>query len=92
MKVYWSSAAQADLGRLYNFLAQHDLDAADHIFDRLVACPRALLQFPRRGQRLSQYETHEIREFRVARYVVRYELGNETISVLRIFHAREDRF
>ena len=92
MKVQWSSAAQADLRRLYDFLAQRDLDAANRMFDRLVACPRALLQFPRRGQKLSQYEPREIREFRVARYVVRYELGVEAISVLRIFHGREDRF
>ena len=92
MKVHWSRAAQADLGRLHDFLAQHDVDAANRIFDRLVGCPRLLLQFPRRGQKLSQYEPRELREFRVGAYVVRYELSKETISVLRIFHGREDRF
>ena len=92
MKIRWSDAARADLGRLYDFLARHDLQAADEIFDRLIASPRALMQFPRRGQKLSQYEPLEIRELRVARYVVRYELGDELISVVRIFHAREDRF
>lgn len=92
MKVLWSVTAQADVGRLYDFLARRNLKAADAVFDRLVTCPRALLQFPRRGQKLSQYEPREIREFRVAPYVVRYELSDEAIAILRIFHEREDRF
>ena len=92
MKIYWSSAARADLGRLYDFLARHDLNAANRVLDRLVACPSALLRFPRRGQKLSRYEPREIREFRVVSYVVRYQLTEDTLSILRIFHGREDRF
>ena len=92
MNVSWSIAAQADLGRLYNFLAHHDLDAADRIFDQVLTSPKALLQFPRRGQKLSRYEPREIREFRVGSYLMRYEVTDETIFVLRIFHGREDRF
>jgi len=92
VRIFWSNAAKADLGRLYNFLANHDLDAADRTFGRLVGCPKALLQFPRRGQKLSQYEPRDIREFRVGGYVIRYELTGETLTILRIFHGREDRF
>ena len=92
MRIVWSSVAWADVDRLYAFLAEHDLDAADAVFDRLASAPEALLEFPRRGPRLSEFDPREVREFRVASYLLRYELVGNDIYVLRFFHAREDRF
>jgi plasmid stabilization system protein ParE len=92
MRILWSAAAQADLGRLHQFLAQHDLDAADAALDRLVAAPEALVDFPRRGSRLSEFDPREVREFRAGSHLLRYELAKGDILVLRLFHAREDRF
>lgn len=89
MRIIWSAVAWADVDRLHAFLAEQDLDAADTVFDRLANAPAALLDFPRRGERLSQYDPREIREFRVANYLLRYELAGADIVVLRIFHARE---
>lgn len=92
MKIVWSAAAWADVDRLHAFLAESDLDAADALFDRLVAAPTALLDFPRRGSRLSELNPLEVREFRVGRYLLRYQIRAEDIVVLRFFHARENRF
>ena len=92
MRIVWSSAAWADVDRLYTFLAEHDLDAADAAFDRLAKAPAALLTFPRRGSRLSEFNPREVREFRDGNYLLRYELAGTGIFVLRFFHAREDRF
>lgn len=92
MRILWSAAAQADLGRLHSFLARHNLDAADASLDLLPAAPESLLDFPRRGSRLSEFEPREVREFRIANYLLRYELAGTDIFVLRFFHAREDRF
>lgn len=91
MRIVWSASAWADIDRLHAFLAEHDHDAADAMFDRLAAAPAALLDFPSRGSRLSQYDPLEVREFRVGRYLLRYELVRTDIIVLRFFHAREDR-
>lgn len=91
MRIVWSRAGWADADRLHAFLAEHDVDAADAVFDRLANAPSALLTFPRRGSRLSQFDPREIREFRVGSYVLRYELAGTDIFVLRFFHAREDR-
>ena len=92
MKLIWSSRAWADVDRLHAVLAEHDNDAADAAVDRLVHAPEALLNFPRRGPRLSEFEPREVREFRVGNYLLRYELSDTDIVVLRFFHAREDRF
>lgn len=92
MRIVWSSAAWADVDRLHAFLAEHDLDRADSVFDRLANAPAALLSFPRRGSRLSEFDPREVREFRLRNYLMRYELARTGIVVLRFFHAREDRF
>ena len=77
---------------MHAFLAEHDLDAADAVFDKLVKAPEALLDFPRRGPRLSEFNPREVRELRAGNYLLRYELAGFDILVLRFFHAREDRF
>lgn len=92
MTIVWSSAAWADIDRLHAFLAEYDLGAADAVFDRLANAPAKLLDFPRRGSRLSEFDPREVREFRVGGYLLRYELAGSDIRVLRCFHPREDRF
>ena len=92
MSIVWTSAAWGDVDRLHAFLAEHDLDAADAIFDRLLGAPDSLVEFPRRGPRLSQFDPREIREFQIGRYRLRYELAGTDIFVLRFFHSRENRF
>lgn len=92
MRILWSFSAWADADRLHAFAAQRDIDDADAIFDRLAAAPMTLLEFPRRGTRLSEYDPREVRELRAGRYLVRYELAEGEIRVLRLFHVREERF
>lgn len=91
MKILWSFAAWADVDRLHAFMAQHDIDEADAVFDRLTAAPSSPLDFPRRGARLSEFNPREVRELRTGRYLLRYELAEGEVRVLRIFHARENR-
>ena len=91
MRIVWSSAAWADIDRLHAFLAEHDIDTADAVADRLAKAPETLLNFPRRGPRLSQFDPREVRDFRVGNYLLRYELRPTEIVVLRFYHAREDR-
>ena len=91
MKILWSSRGWADVDRLHKFLAEHDIDAADAVFDKLANAPASLLAFPRRGSRLSQYDPREVRELRVGNYLIRYELKETDILVLRFFHFRENR-
>ena len=92
MKFAWSVAALSDLDRLYDFLAHHSPDAADATIASLAKAPRSLLDFPRKGSRLSEFNPAEFREIRVGAYILRYELGMKEIRIHRIFHAREDRF
>jgi plasmid stabilization system protein ParE len=91
MIIRWSFEARDDVDRLADFIAAYDLNLACEIEQELEQAPKKLLDFPRRGSRLSQYDPREVREFRIRKYLLRYELAGTDIFVLRLFHAREDR-
>jgi plasmid stabilization system protein ParE len=90
--IRWSSEARDDVDRLVDFIAAPDPILAGEIEQQLEQAPKKLQDFPRRGSRLSEFDSREVREFRVGGYLLRYELAGTDIHVLRIFHGREDRF
>ncbi len=70
-------------------MARYELEEANATLDRLASAPSSLLEFPRRGSRLSEFDPREVRELRTGRYVMRYELTNDQVRVLRVFHAKQ---
>lgn len=50
-----------------------------------------LLDNPRLGERLTQFNPREVRHLLLGNYEVRYELKSEMIYILRLWHTREDR-
>lgn len=92
MTIRWSPEARDDVDRLADFVSGYDPVLAGEIEQQLSQAPKRLREFPRRGPRLSEFDPREVRELRVDRYVLRYELVGEDIMVLRFFHARENRF
>ena len=87
----WTSKALSDLARLHEFLAPVSPQAAAKVVQTLTAAPSKLLDHPRLGERLEEFEPREVRRLLVGRYEMRYEIQDATIYVLRIWHTREDR-
>jgi plasmid stabilization system protein ParE len=91
MKLRWTSRALSDLARLYDFLAPVNRPAAARTVQSLTAAPTRLLENPRIGERLEEFEPREVRRIVVGNYEMRYEIQDRTIYVLRLWHTREDR-
>lgn len=91
MKLQWTSKALDDLARLYNFLAPMNKSAAARAVQGLTKAPDILLDNPRVGERLFQFDPREVRRILVGQYELRYEIQDETIYVLRLWHSREER-
>lgn len=93
MQLKWTSKALADLARLYEFLAPVNLSAAARIVQSLTVASSNLLDNPRIGERLDEFEPREVRRLLVGHYEMRYELqkSNINIYILRIWHTREHR-
>ena len=92
MNTIWSPEARDDVDRLADFVAAYDPVRAGEIERELSEAPKKLLQFRRRGPRLSEFDPRDVREYRIGGYLLRYELVGPDIVVLRFFHPREDRF
>lgn len=91
MEIKWTSKALYDLERLYEFLAVKDKQAAARTVRSLSAAPVRLLDQSRIGEKLEEFDPREVRRIIVGRYEMRYEIQESIISVLRIWHTREDR-
>jgi plasmid stabilization system protein ParE len=91
MELKWTSKALSDLVRLHDFLAAVNSQAAVRVVQSLAAAPARLIEHPRMGERLEEFEPREVRRVLVGNYEMRYEIQELTIHVLRLWHTREDR-
>jgi plasmid stabilization system protein ParE len=91
MELKWTGKALSDLKRLYEFLAPINRSAAVQVVQSLTKAPASLLENPRIGEQLFQFEPREVRRIQVGHYEMRYEIKETTIYILRLWHTREDR-
>jgi plasmid stabilization system protein ParE len=91
MEISWTSHALGDLARLYEFLTPVNPKAAADVFEKLVAGPDILMHQPRIGTPLTEFSPRDVRYLLVGGYEVRYEIMQNSIWVLRLWHTREDR-
>jgi plasmid stabilization system protein ParE len=91
MDLKWTDKARSDLARLYDFLAPVNQRAAARAIQALAAAPARLLEYPRLGERLDEFNPREVRRILVGHYELRYEIEDATVYVLRLWHSRESR-
>ncbi|MDR3474621.1 MAG: type II toxin-antitoxin system RelE/ParE family toxin [Devosia sp.] len=90
MRLRWSDDALAHLERLYDFLEPKSSRSAAHSVARLRERALRLVEQPRIGERPA-VPGREFRRLIVGDYELRYEVREQEVLVLRIWHAREDR-
>lgn len=91
MKIAWTNRAASDLVRLHDHLATVAPRAAAKVVRQLSQAPDRLLDFPRIGEKLTAYDPREVRRVFVGDYELRYEIAEEKIFILRLWHYREYR-
>ncbi len=91
MELKWTSKALSDLVRLYEFLTPVNQSAAAYTVQTLTETPAILIKNPRIGEQLFQFEPREVRRILVGNYEIRYEISDNIIYILRLWHTRENR-
>lgn len=89
--IQWTSKALSDLNRLFEFLAPKNREAAAKVVQSLTAAPEKLITQPRIGTALEGFEHREVRRLLIGHYEIRYEIHENTLYILRIWHTREQR-
>ena len=91
MRLRWSQPARDDLARLHDFLAPLNPEAAIAAVRELLAGVEQLPFNPRLGRSLDIYRPRDVRRLVVGLYEIRYEVRDDDIIIVRLFHGREDR-
>jgi len=91
MELKWAHKALEDLVRLHKFLAPVNPQAAARIVQALAMAPTRLVEQPRLGEKVPEFEPREVRRLLVGNYELRYEVQRDRIVVLRLWHTREQR-
>lgn len=92
----FSEAALSDIERLYRFLADQDIPAADAALHALEKAWELLCSFPfsaRKAASANPFLRELLIPFGGVGYVVLYEIADErTITILAVRHQREDDY
>lgn len=91
MILRWTTSAERDLVRLHTFLATINPRAAAQVVRQLIAGTEQLIQYPQLGVKLEEFLPRDVRRMIIGDYELRYELTDEAIYILRLWHGREDR-
>ncbi|HBW1511413.1 TPA: type II toxin-antitoxin system RelE/ParE family toxin [Klebsiella quasipneumoniae] len=91
MEVYWTLKAQDDLERIYRFALQYSHQHADDLLDRLIIGCAGLTAHPAIGIQQTRYEPHEVRKVLFDDYEVHYELRDNDIYIVDLWHTKEER-
>jgi len=89
VKLHFTWRALDDLNRLRAFIAKDNPQAARGVSEVLRRSIRRLLDQPHMGQELK--EPAGVRRWVAGAYVLHYLADNHTVTVLRIWHGREQR-
>ena len=88
--------AKSDLERLYGFLAEQDLEAAERALDVIDRAWTILEEFPfscRKAENSNPFVREIVIPFGSAGYVALFEIENQqTVTVLAVRHQREDDY
>jgi plasmid stabilization system protein ParE len=72
-------------------LAAVNPPAAARVVQSLANAPARLMEHPRIGEKLEEFEPREVRRILVGRHEMRCEIRASTIYVVRLWHTREER-
>ena len=88
--------AKSDLERLYGFLAEQDLEAAERALEVIDRAWIILEEFPfscRKAEDSNPFVREIVIPFGSAGYVALFEIENQqTVTVLAVRHQREDDY
>ncbi len=87
MRVVWSSLALRQVWRAYDDLAEFNLHAAGKLAAALIAAGETLAHFPYRGRLVPGTAMRELTA--VHRYIIRYEIVQDEVWILRVRHAAQ---
>ena len=87
MQINWSEQALSEVENIVNYIAEHNVVAALEMDDLISNSVMILKQMPRAGRYGRVANTRELVIHR--NYIVIYEIGLDSITILNVKHASQ---
>ena len=84
MKIFWSPLAGERLDKVYEFIAQDNISAAQKMVNRIIKKVDTLSKNPERGRKVPETNREEIREVFEGEYRIIYRVETKKVSILSI--------
>jgi plasmid stabilization system protein ParE len=82
--------AAIDLIEIWDFIAEDNLDAADHVIANILAGIEAVVPFPHRGHKRRDLTSRPLRFTVVREYLIAYAPDEKPLWVLAVIHGRRN--
>jgi toxin ParE1/3/4 len=82
--------AYTDLGDIWEFIAEDNLDAADRVLAEIYERIRSLVPFPHQGHRRPDLTSRPLRFHTVRDFVIAYAPYEKPLLVLAVLHGRRN--
>lgn len=91
-KIILTPRAEEDLRAIFLYLAEFSLNAADAQAGKILSRIDLLINFPRLGRVLPDYNNERLRELVIGSYLVAYYIVfDEQIDILSIHHSAKPK-
>lgn len=91
MKGYTLSAlAKLDLQRIWNYIAEDNIEAADKVRNEIRDAMRDLAQMPLMGHRRADVKNPRYRFWLVYSYLIAYFPDTDPLQIVRVVHGARD--
>ena len=90
MRVRFTRPAQADLHRIYSYIAKENLAAASRVVTRLIEHARSLGDHPQQGRKTDEPNVHVIVVPQL-RYLIFYRVVDDEVQINHIRHTSRSR-
>jgi toxin ParE1/3/4 len=90
MRIRWTPSAAADLQHINDYLKEHHPHYRQPTIRKLYEAIRSLKDWPNRGRIGREDGTRELL-FPPTPYVAVFRVREQTVEVMRIYHAAQDR-
>lgn len=80
--------AEIDLGTIWDFIAEDNIDAADRVMVEIEATIEALVPFPHQGHRRPDLTQRPLRFTNVRDYLIAYAPDKKPLWVVAVMHGK----
>src|ERR1700730_3669873 len=80
--------AYTDLGEIWEFIAEDNVDAADQLLEEIHNAIRGLVSFPHQGYRRPDLTSRHLRFQTVRDFLIAYAPNEKPLLVVAVLHGR----